>query len=286
MKASSSSSSSSSSDDQPKKYPVGHSDMNYHHHQPTGNHQGYPPSSVTGYPPTVGYPHGQPGYPPQYQGYPPNAYNYHPSGPYYNPQSESPAGSAFVRGFVVMFIILITLTCISSIIVWIVLRPATPEFRVDSLTVTNFNVSKANFTANWEANIMAYNPNHRLKVYFDRVQSFVYYDEDHLSSAAVDPMFLNTKAREEMKLKLATNSMDEHVVADWVLDDIVKERNGGSVTFNMRMLVFSTFKSGVWWTRHATLKVFCEDLKVDFIGNAMDGKLAAAKDEQCIVYYS
>lgn len=185
-----------------------------------------------------------------------------------------------------MFIILITLTCISSIIVWLILRPETPEFKVDSLTVTNFNVSKTYFTANWEANVTAYNPNRKLKVYFDRVQSFVYYEEDFLSSSAVDPMFLNTKAREVMKLKLSTNNTDQHVVGDWVLNDMIRERNGGTVKFNVRMLVFSTFKSGVWWTRQATLKVFCEGLKVDFVGAAMNGTLAGGETDKCIVYYS
>lgn len=130
------------------------------------------------------------------------------------------------------------------------------------------------------------NPNHKLKVYFDRVQSFVYYGEDFLSSSSVDPMFLNTKARDVMKLKLSTNNTDRHVVGDWVLDDMMRERNDGTVKFNVRMLVFSTFKSGVWWTRQATLKVFCEDLKVDFVGNAMNGTLAGGKTDQCMVYYS
>lgn len=283
---------SSSEDQQPKKHS---GDMNQGSHHPGGW------SPTVGYPPTMGYPHGQNGYPmppppPQhYQGYPPQPpynhyanYNHPPPPPqaYYVSESQASSGSAFVRGFLIMLIILVAVTCISSIIVWTILRPETPQFRVETLAVSNFNASKPHFSANWDSNISVHNPNHKLRVYFDRIQSFMYYREDFLSSSAVDPLYLPTKGRDFLTLKMATNNSDDHVVGNWILEDIIRQRDTGTVSFNMRLLVYTTFKSGVWWTRRATLKVFCDNTKVNFVGNETNGALAGGNNTQCVVYYS
>ncbi|KAF3442735.1 hypothetical protein FNV43_RR16652 [Rhamnella rubrinervis] len=283
----------SSSEDQPKKPSDDYSNMNQGHHHSGGY------SPAVGYPPTMGYPNGQNGYPPppppQYhQGYPPQPYNHyghynqphHPPHPYYVSESQSSNGSAFIRGFLIMLIILVTITCVSSIIVWMILRPETPVFKLETLAVSNFNSSTSHFSANWDSNITVENPNHKLKVYFDRIHSFVYYREDFMSSAAADPLLIPTKGHHVMKLKMATNNSDEHVVGNWVMEDIVRQRNSGTVSFNIRLLIYTTFKSGGWWTRQATLKVFCDDKKVNFVGNETNGVLIGGNNSQCDVYYS
>lgn len=107
-----------------------------------------------------------------------------------------------------------------------------------------------------------------------------------MSASAVDPMFIPTKGHDVMKLKMATNNSDEHVIGNWVLDDIIRQRNGGTVDFNVRLLIYATFKSGVWWTRQATLKVFCDNKKVNFVGNETNGVLVGGNSNLCAVTYS
>lgn len=107
-----------------------------------------------------------------------------------------------------------------------------------------------------------------------------------MSSSAVDPLYIPTKGHDVMKLKMATNNSDDHVVGNWVLDDIIRQRNVGTVSFNVRLLVYTTFKSGVWWTRQATLKVFCDNKKVNFVGNETNGLLVDGNNSKCVVYYS
>lgn len=256
---------------------------------------GYPPAM--GYPPPMGYQHGQPGYPPPYPGgYPnPNGYNQYPytqppPAAYYNSQAYQGQpqykSSGFARGMIAALIFIVVFTCMTSIIVWLVLRPEIPGFHVDTFSVSNFNVSSPRFMANWEASLTVVNPNTKLKVYVERIQSFIYYqDDDFLASSYVDPLILETKGKAMIRAGLTTNSSDTPMVPLWVVEDLRKDRGKGMVTFNLRMAVWSTFKSGSWWTRHVGMRVFCEDLQVSFVGDTGNAALApATKGKDCIVY--
>lgn len=99
-------------------------------------------------------------------------------------------------------------------------------------------------------------------------------------------MLLETRSRNSIAMKLATNNTEQHLVGRWVVEDIAKERSGGAVSFNLRMLVLATFKSGAWWTRHVSMKVFCEDLKVNFVGGEISGvsDIGGEKPKDCVVY--
>lgn len=183
-------------------------------------------------------------------------------------------------------IIIIIFICVSSFVTWLILRPQVPVFHVDNLIVNNLNASRTDFAATWEANVTAENPNHKLKVYFDQIQSFAYYKENFLTSSGVDPLFLATGARDVMRVRLAANNTVDHLVGNWVVDEIAKERSGGVVNFNLRLIVFATFKSGAWWTRHASMKVFCDGFKVKFVGSESNGVMVGGNTEKCLVYYA
>lgn len=188
-----------------------------------------------------------------------------------------------------MLITVIIITCVASIITWLVLRPEIPVIHVDKLSVSGLNLSNPEFSARWDAGVIVDNPNHKLKIYLEQVECFVYYKETFLSSSPVDPIFLETRSRNVMAATLATNNTEQHSVGRWVVEDIGKERSGGAVSFNVRMLVLATFKYGAWWTRHASMKVFCEDLKVDFVGGEINGVLdvnGGGKLKECVVYYA
>lgn len=188
-----------------------------------------------------------------------------------------------------MLITLIIITCVASIITWLVLRPEIPVFHVDKFAVSGLNLTSPEFSAKWNATVVVENPNRKLKIYLDQVEGFVYYKENFLSSSPVDPMFLETRSRNAMAMTMAANNTEQHSVGRWVVEEMGKERSGGAVSFNVRMLVLATFKSGAWWTRHASMKVFCEDLTINFVGSEINGVLdvnnGGAKPKECVVYY-
>ena len=167
---------------------------------------------------------------------------------------------------------------------WLVLRPQLPVFHVDNFSVSNFNTTLPTFTANWEANLTVRNPNTKLTIEFGELQNFVFYEEDYLlaSATAPRPFSLETRTSSVINAKLSANNKD-NLVENWVLDKLAKERSNGSVSFNFRMLFWTTFRSGLWWKRHLSMKVLCEDIQVTFVGASGDGNIAANGGRDCLV---
>ncbi|KAL0369487.1 UNVERIFIED_CONTAM: hypothetical protein Sangu_0266800 [Sesamum angustifolium] len=91
-----------------------------------------------------------------------NAY-YSQNNPYYQqPDPNIARRATFLRRVLAFVIGLIVVFAAITFIVWLVLRPQLPEFRVDSFSVSNFtlgNNSLISFTS--EVRLTARNPNRR-----------------------------------------------------------------------------------------------------------------------------
>ncbi|XP_022941877.1 uncharacterized protein LOC111447106 [Cucurbita moschata] len=235
-------------------------------------------------PPTMGYPPApHPGYPPAPGAYPPyNGYAYAQAPPaayYHNsPQNYAvePFHASFIRGIVTALIILVVLMMLTSIITWIILRPEIPTFRVDTLGVTNFNISKSNYSGNWNATLVVQNPNKKLNLTFKRIQGFVGYKDNTLAMSFADPFFLAVERTNLMRVRWTSSSPDDPGNWEETEEKLGKEKATRKVSFNLRFFVWTTFQSGSWWTRHVILRVFCDDLKIDFgTPNSVNGSFSA-----------
>ncbi|OMO82556.1 Late embryogenesis abundant protein, LEA-14 [Corchorus capsularis] len=248
---------------------------------------GFPPAM--GYPPPMMYPHGgqyPPGYPPP----PPHVYNRYPYGQpppgtvYYYPATTPPNRAAgCARGCLAAMIIIVILICLSSLFTWAILRPQSPVFHVDNMSVTNWNTSTP-FTATWNTNISIQNPNHKLRVYFDKIMVVILYDEENtLGDTWLNPFLMETKSNTSVNAVIAVNGSAQNAVPIWVSQEMGKDRNElGSVIFSLSFRIWATFKSGNWWTRSLIMKVSCDDLKVKF--EYSSGTLEPGKRDNCAVY--
>ncbi|XP_009350022.2 uncharacterized protein LOC103941537 [Pyrus x bretschneideri] len=245
----------------------------------------YPPSNMS-------YPQPQNGYPPPppYQGYPPNAgYN-----PYYADQSayytttysqHDAAATSFARCFcIIMFVILIA-TLLTSIIVFAVVRPENVKFKVESFGVSNFNMVPTTkvVSGKWEATMSVENPSFGLRMFVDKWETALYHKDDYLSSRGsyLQEMHLGSKSKGTMHLKMeAYNS----TVGSGVVEDMEKEqKEGGGVSFNLRMSVTYMMKH-TWWYRSyraGTLRVKCTDLKVNLPVGASSGSMSGGSSRKC-----
>ncbi|EOY08453.1 hypothetical protein QUC31_010852 [Theobroma cacao] len=290
--------------DQPNHHSSPSSDTN-NNHQPAAPPPSQPPpppqppnnqSPAHGYPPAMRFPpqmvytHGGP-----YPAYPPpphgcNQYPYAqlpPGAPYYNQGYASPQNdrcSGFARGIIAAMFVLIVLTCLSSLITWVVLRPEIPVFHVDNMSVSNFNTSTP-FMATWDTNLTLENPNHKLRLYLDKIVGAMFYDdEDSLGSSWLNPIFMETKTKTTMNAIISTNGSAQNAVPIWLTQEMSKDRATGSLTFALRIRIWATFKTGSWWTRSLVIRVLCDDLKVNFVGASGNGALAPGKRDNCDVY--
>lgn len=152
---------------------------------------------------------------------------------------------------------------------------------MDSLSVTNFNISSASFlSANFDVGITARNPNGKLTLKYDDIVASVYFRSYSLSETTLPPFTLPKKNETSMKAGLA--AVRTYVGGD-AANGINGERSGnGNVAFNLRMVMSVRFKAGAWKTRRRYLKVFCGDLSVGVSSNSSNGTLLGGA-KQCRV---
>ncbi|CAN6913055.1 unnamed protein product [Brassica oleracea] len=271
---------------------------------PPPSPQSQPPPSQTqqqSYPPVMGFP----GYPQApYPNYPNPPYNHNqyayaqaPPASYFgssyppqqNPVYQTPPPSGFFRGILTGLVVIAVFLCLSTTITWLVLRPQIPVFSVTNFSVSNFNLTEPVFSAQFTANLTVENPNTKLTSYFNRIQGFIYNqnavaEEDFLAMEYFQPVYVETKKSVLVGETLTAGEKGQRKVPSWVGEEMKKERDTGTVSFNLWMAVSVTFKTDGWSARERGLKVFCGKLKVAFEGGSGNGAVLLPKPLPCLVY--
>ena len=237
------------------------------------------PAPAVGYPPANGYPPPQPG-----AAYPYNA-PYYPNQPYAPPYNNQPyrasSSRAFVRTFLIAMIVVFISMGVIIFILWLVLRPRLPEFRVDSLSLTNFSSSDTSVSGNWDVRFSAYNPNKKLSIYYDTVDSSVFYRTEFIADTRIPP-FKQSK-RNQTFVDASFAARDAYVDRR-ALGDINADRTRGTLSFNVKLLARAEFKTGGWRARNKIVRVWCQSLVVSISSSntsaSGSGKLGAPKDCQ------
>lgn len=240
---------------------------------------GYPaPGSGSAYsysapPPPSYYPNGAPPPPPFYP--PPPAYA---PPPRYN--------TTFLRRLLSIAVAVFILLGLLVLIIWLVLRPRLPEFAVSSATVTGFNLSaqQQQLSASFDLNLTVYNPNHKMRINYERVTASVLYASDILSENSLAPFYQGTGETTVLRARLSAPG--EYVDSDVVTGiESDRGRGDGAVRFRVRVLSWVRFRSGAWRTRWHTLRVYCDDVRIGFRTgtNSTTGYLLGSAPKKCVV---
>lgn len=214
---------------------------------------------------------------------PPSGY-YYQNNPYqhqnYQYDADSVRRATCLRRIFAFMIGLVVIFGTVTFIVWLVLRPQLPEFRVDSFSMSNFtlgNDSLISFTS--EIKLTARNPNKKMTLAYDHIETAIYYKSYSLSDTTVAPFSQDTKNETSLTAKFAAAG---GFMVKSVVDGINYERGNNGVNFNLRMLSRVRFEAKAWRTRRRFLKVFCGDLIVGLPSNGRSGALTGGP-KQCRV---
>ncbi|CAB4287059.1 unnamed protein product [Prunus armeniaca] len=262
-------------------------------HQPRAPTDPYPPPPGGTYPPSnMNYAHPQ-GYPtvaPPYHGYHASAYNPYYRDPYYTTtsynQADEAASSCF-RCFCIIMFLLVIFTLLASIVMFVVVRPETPAFKVESFSVSNFNLVPGSkvLSGKWEASIYVDNPSYRMKLDIDRWETSLYHKDNYLATGSVmHSMNLDSRAKGTMHMKMETYN----TTASSAVEDMEKEqKEGGNVSFNLRLTLSYDMKAGGFFYNHysnyrsGTLRVKCSDLKVPLPAGSNTGSMPSGSSKAC-----
>ncbi|KAK4375837.1 hypothetical protein RND71_006514 [Anisodus tanguticus] len=230
--------------------------------------------------PVTGYPATQP--PPQ----PPPATTYpYLAPPYYNnnyPYQDPYTAqcNTFLRRVIAVLIASTIITGTILFVIWLVILPRIPEFQVDSLTISNLNLSNSLITANWDLNFTARNPNRKITLYYDEIAAAIFYNSLSIADTTVPPFFMDKVNETAHKVSFVASGA---YVEKWAFDGMGKERTEKeSVAFNVRMVARVSFKAGAWRARKRYLRVYCRDLLVGVSLNKSSGNLLGGS-RQCRV---
>ncbi|KFK44298.1 hypothetical protein AALP_AA1G239800 [Arabis alpina] len=212
------------------------------------------PRPATGYPYPYPYPN-----PPQQQaaatasttGYPYQNHN-----PDYPPQ-DHPCVVLARRICFVFMALLITLALI-FIIFSLVVPPQSPYVYINSLSLSNFNVSNNQLSGKWDLNLLFHNPNSKwTSLHYDTSLCSVYYDRVSLSDTRLPPF--DQRKRDETRFNVTLSVSGTYLEGE-LADSIAKERaSKGNVDFNLTMVSRITFRYGAFH-RSRYLRVYCSDV--------------------------
>ncbi|KAJ6365393.1 hypothetical protein OIU76_030213 [Salix suchowensis] len=163
---------------------------------------------------------------------------------------------------------LIICLCICSIIIMLRSRFSIepswpiPEFQVNSLSLTNFNLSfYHSLTASWNASFEIYNPM-RFEIPYHGVTSTVSYRTRMLSQARMVPFKQDYKNNVTSTLNVSISAADSYVEGR-ALHGIYKELKHGSVSFNVTLVVDYGYARASRFPQWPQLMVVvCEDVVV------------------------
>ena len=147
-----------------------------------------------------------------------------------------------------------------------------PEVFLHYLSVSKFDILDSRLVAEWVAkfiisvHIYDVNPGSAHPVFvaqmtFEYIESFVSYKGHILAvnSTNIVQDELEIIGRMTMSVKFSIEGLegDQREVQDWVLEDIRKDRDNGTVIFGMQLVMWTPRYRRSYWAR-------CSDLMVDF----------------------
>ncbi|XP_062104555.1 uncharacterized protein At1g08160-like [Humulus lupulus] len=173
-----------------------------------------------------------------------------------------PGHHRILRMVATFFLGLIVLVGLAVLIIWLVLRPKRLVFSVEDASVHNFHLSNDNhLNATFDFVVRSYNPNTKVSIYFDSIESDLNYDDQTLAFSTVSPFFQPRRNVTRLQVKLTASST---ALFSSVSKDLRLEKKSGEVELNLDLKARIRYRVGVWKSSHRTLKIFCSSVLVDF----------------------
>ncbi|CAN8287910.1 unnamed protein product [Cochlearia groenlandica] len=239
--------------------------------------------------PATGYPYPYPPPPPQQQpaasAATATAYPYQNHNPYYAhppppPYHEANPHAVLIRRLFIVFMVFLLIFGLLMFIFFLVVRPQLPQVYMDSISVSNFNVSNNQVTGNWDLQIRFVNQNSKMSLHYDTLLCSLYYHRVSLSDTRLQPFDQGKKDQTPIK---ATLSVSGTYVDNRIVDSIAKERSAkGAVEFDLRMASPVTFKYGAF-RRRRYVTVYCDDVAVGVNSTSNSGKMVGSS-KRCKSY--
>ncbi|KAL3532160.1 hypothetical protein ACH5RR_005681 [Cinchona calisaya] len=269
-----------------KQYVMGYPSMNNMYSQPPPSPGYAMPCQPGAYPPPMQPPYnGYPGMPESKKYFTPsfnvwyNSREYGPMG--WEPEEDNSSSKGFGRLMLVTMVTLITSMCMVSLVIWFLFGTQVPEFHVASLSVSNFDMNDSMIAAKWDVNVTVFNSNRDLKVEFIPIKASVFYKNVPLALSAIEPFHLQGAHLHEFQIKMDNGKAI--ISKPLMAEEINSGHSSGHLFVSVRLSLGAKFSTNSIW-RKETLRVFCENLILNFASKGGNGTLAEDGQTECLIF--
>ncbi|KAL6183677.1 hypothetical protein ACLB2K_045088 [Fragaria x ananassa] len=178
---------------------------------------------------------------------------------------------------IVLMVTFGTILSLPSVFTSMSMAPQTPSFQLDSLFLSNLNISNITFRTDWDATLTIENPNLISTVRLNSIKGSISYKDNSLAMYSIKPLELGCMEHRLVHVKISTMTTNRSI-----LEEINRQRDeNGAVSFNMTMFVSATYTSGWWGIEYVVLNPQCLDLKVAFLPRAGFGSWVNGGPMKC-----
>ncbi|XVE59452.1 hypothetical protein DITRI_Ditri05aG0047800 [Diplodiscus trichospermus] len=166
-----------------------------------------------------------------------------------------------VRCAATCLLVLIVLVCLAVLITWPVLNWKKFVYTLENGSVQNFNLTNNHLNATVDFVLRAYNPNLRISVYYDYIESRVTYKDQTLAFNTIDPFFQPHWNVSRVESKLVAQNL---ALLPSTYRDLMVEKLSGEIEVDVHFKSVIRFKVGIWKSNHRTLRIACSSVRLPF----------------------
>lgn len=156
---------------------------------------------------------------------------------------------------------LIVIVGLVVLITWLVIRPKKFVYNLENGTVQNFGLTNNHLNATFDFVLEAYNPNSRISVYYDYIESALTYEDQTVAFNTIDPFFQRHRDVSRVESKLKASNL---ALSPATFKDLKVEKSSGEIEVDVHFKAKIRFKVGLLKSNHRILRIVCSSVKVHF----------------------
>ncbi|KAF8379904.1 hypothetical protein HHK36_027369 [Tetracentron sinense] len=165
------------------------------------------------------------------------------------------------------------------LLIWLILRPSKPEFYLKQVDIYQLNLSGPHLlNSSIQITLVSKNPNKKVGVYYDQLQSYASYKAQQITVHASLPPFY--QGHEDSNLLTASLIGTGLPVAASFDYEVVRDRTAGKLILSLKVNGRLRWKVGTWVSGRYRFNVDCVAIMA-FGPNSTSGPLGSKQGTQC-----
>jgi len=194
------------------------------------------------------------------------------------PRSRRSHGGGCCCCFLRFLTTLILIIGIAALVIWLVLRPSRPKIFVETVSVSEFNVTSNGLNSSIALEMSIRNGNKKIGIYYDVVQVSAYYGgSEMIGHTWVQGFYQGHKNTTALRPVITSNP--DLYLPSTVSNNLTSDKSKGVVEVELRLRSRIRIKVGKIKSRRFTMKAKCQILL------PLNQTAEAFQRQKCKVYY-